>query len=45
MMDACAKHRLDEEKILWVVNKKRKVWFDFWGRGEIGFFWGKKRKI
>jgi hypothetical protein len=27
------------------VNKKRKVWFEFWGRGEIGFFWGKKRKI
>jgi hypothetical protein len=34
-----------KKKILWVVNKKRKVWFDFWGRGEIGFFWGKKRKI
>jgi hypothetical protein len=23
MIDACAKHTLDEEKVLWVVNKKK----------------------
>lgn len=43
-MDACAMHRLDEEKVLWVVNKKRKIWFDFWGRRRNWFFWGQKKE-
>jgi hypothetical protein len=40
-MDACAKHRLDEEKVLWVVNdKKERFGLIFGEEGEIGFFWG-----
>ncbi len=42
-MDACAKHRLDEEKVLWVVNKERKIWFDFWGRRRNWFFGGGRK--
>jgi hypothetical protein len=44
MMDACAKHRLDEEKVLWVVNKKRKSWFDFWGGRRNWVFWGEEKE-